>query len=77
MPGHIELLFNQHSQVLLLRAALNLLSAQPTSALGIVLIHVQDFVLSLVELHEDRTGPPLRPVQTFVLFETSFSVRDS
>jgi len=29
LPGHAELLINQHSQVLLLRAALNPFSAQP------------------------------------------------
>ena len=50
--GHVELLINQHHQVLLLRAALSLFSSQPVSVLGIFLTQVQDRALGLVELHE-------------------------
>jgi len=31
--------------------------------LGIALTHGQDLALGLVELHDVRTGPPLKPVQ--------------
>ena len=61
--GHVELLINQHPQVLLLRAALNPFSAQPVFVLGIALTHVQDLAHGLVEPHEVRTGPALKPVQ--------------
>ncbi|KAK4832092.1 hypothetical protein QYF61_020707 [Mycteria americana] len=63
LPGHVELLINQHPQVLLLRAALNPFSAQPLFVLGIVLTHVQDLALGLVKVHEVPTGPPLKPVR--------------
>jgi len=62
LPGHAELLINQHPQVLLLRAALNSLSVQPVFVLGIAPTHVQDLALGLAELHEVRVGPPLKPV---------------
>ncbi|KAK4828488.1 hypothetical protein QYF61_026759 [Mycteria americana] len=61
--GHVEFLINQHPQVLLLRAALNPFSAQHVFVLGIVLTHVQDLALGLVELHKVRRGPPLKPVK--------------
>jgi len=61
--GHVELLVNQHPQVLLLRAALNPSSAQPVFVLGVAPTHVQDLVLGLVELYEVHMGPPLKPVQ--------------
>ncbi|KAK4827563.1 hypothetical protein QYF61_019187 [Mycteria americana] len=63
LPGHVELLINQHPHVLLLRAALNPFSAQPVFVLGIALTHVQDLALGFVELHEVHTGPPLKPVR--------------
>ena len=63
LPAHVELLINQHPQVLLLRAALNPFSAQPVFVLGIALAQMQDLALGLVELHEVCTGPPLKPVQ--------------
>ncbi|KAK4813670.1 hypothetical protein QYF61_017637, partial [Mycteria americana] len=44
-------------------AALNPFSAQPVFVLGIALTHVQDLALDLVELHEIRTDPPLKPVK--------------
>ncbi|KAK4818782.1 hypothetical protein QYF61_019128, partial [Mycteria americana] len=62
LPGHVELLINQHAQVLLLRAALNPFSTQPVFVLWIVPTHAQDLALGLAELHEVRTGPPLKPV---------------
>ncbi|KAK4827673.1 hypothetical protein QYF61_020484 [Mycteria americana] len=61
--GHVELLINQHPQVLLLRAALNPFSAHPVFVLGVALTHVQDLALGLVEPHEVRMGPPLKPVK--------------
>jgi len=64
--GHAELLINQHPQVLLLRAALNPLSAQAVVVLGIALTHVQNLALDLVELHEVRTGPLLKPAEVQV-----------
>ncbi|KAK4821962.1 hypothetical protein QYF61_004966 [Mycteria americana] len=63
LPGHVELLINQHPQVLLLRAALNPFSAQPVFVLGIAPTHVQDLALGLAELHEVHTGPPLKLVE--------------
>jgi len=51
LPGCVELLVNQHPQVLLLRVALNSFSTQPVFVLGIALTHVQDLALGLVELH--------------------------
>jgi len=52
LMGHVELLVSQHPQVLLLRAALDPLSAQPVVVLGIAPTRVQDLALGLVELHE-------------------------
>jgi len=63
LPGHIELLVNQHPQVLYLRAALNPFSTQPVFVLGTAMTLVQDLALGLAELHEVHTGPPLKPVQ--------------
>jgi len=56
---HVDLLVNQHSQVILLRAALDPFSTQPLFVLGIALTHLQDLALGLVELDEVHTGPPL------------------
>ncbi|KAK4824261.1 hypothetical protein QYF61_012527 [Mycteria americana] len=61
--GHVELLINQHSQVFLLRAALNPFSAQPVFVLEIAPTRVQDLALGLVELHEVCMGPLLKPVK--------------
>jgi len=46
--GHIELLVNEHPQVLLLRAALNSFSSQPLSGLGIAPAQVQGLALFLL-----------------------------
>ena len=59
----MQFFIHQYPQVLLRRAALNPLIAQPVFVLGIALIHVQDLALGLVELHEVRMGPPLKPVK--------------
>ena len=64
--GHIELLINLYTQVLLLRADLNPLTAQPVSVLGIAPTHMQDLVLGLVEPHEVHTGPPFKPVKVLL-----------
>ncbi|KAK4829762.1 hypothetical protein QYF61_006486 [Mycteria americana] len=61
--SHVELLIDQHPQVLLLRAALNPFSTQPVFVLGIAPTHVQDLALGLFELHEVHTVPPLKPVK--------------
>ncbi|PKU44988.1 hypothetical protein llap_4717 [Limosa lapponica baueri] len=53
---------SQHNKQLH-QAALNSSSAQPVFVLGIDPSHVQDLALGLAELHEVRTGPPLKPVQ--------------
>jgi len=58
-----ELFINQHPQVLLLRAALNVLTAQPVFVLGIAPAQVQDLAVGLVELHEVHIDPLLKPVQ--------------
>ncbi|PKU43516.1 hypothetical protein llap_6172 [Limosa lapponica baueri] len=63
LPAHVELLINQHPQVLFLRPALNPFSAQPVFVLGIAATHVQDLALDLVELHEVCTGPSFKPVR--------------
>jgi len=60
LTGHVELLINQYPQVLLLRAALNSFSAQPLFGLGITPTHMEDLAFGLVELHEVRTGSPLK-----------------
>ena len=56
LPAHVELLIHQYPQVLLLRAALEPLSAQPVLVFGITLTHVQDLALGLVELHAVHAG---------------------
>jgi len=61
--AHVELLIHRYPQVLLLRAALEPLSAQPLLMFGIALTDVQDLALDLVELHAVCTGPPLQLVQ--------------
>jgi len=61
--GHVELLVNQHPQVLLGRAALNPFSIQPVFVLDIAPTNVQEPALGLVELHKVHTGPPLKPVK--------------
>ena len=54
---------NQHSKILLLRAALKPFSAQPKSVLEIALTQIQDLALGPAELHEVGMGPALKPVQ--------------
>jgi len=63
LVAHVELLIHQYPQVLLRRAALEPLSAQPLLVFGIALTHAQDLALGLVELHEVHTGPPLQSVK--------------
>ena len=45
LPGHVELLVNQHPQGLLLRAALNSFSTQPVFVFGIASTRVQDLYI--------------------------------
>ena len=61
--AHVEFPINQHPQVLLSRSALNPFSTQPAFVPGVALTHVQDLALGLVELHDVRTGPLLKPVK--------------
>ncbi|PKU46981.1 rna-directed dna polymerase from mobile element hypothetical protein [Limosa lapponica baueri] len=63
LSAHVKLPIHEHSQVLLLRAALQPFSAQPVFVLGIAMSQVQDFALGLVELNEVYTGTLLKPVQ--------------
>ena len=57
------MLTNQPPQVLLCRADLNPLPAQPVFMFEIAPTQVQDLALGLVCLHEVHTGPPLQPVE--------------
>ena len=63
MAAHVESSINQHSQILLLRAALKTFSVQFVSVLGVALTQVQNHACGLVELHEVGMGPLLKPVQ--------------
>ncbi|PKU41506.1 hypothetical protein llap_8184 [Limosa lapponica baueri] len=63
LPTHVKLFIHKHSQVLLLRAALQPFSTQHVFVPGIAMSLVQDLALGLVELHAVCTGPPLKPVQ--------------
>ncbi|KAK4810749.1 hypothetical protein QYF61_007723 [Mycteria americana] len=63
LPAHIHFFIHQYPQVLLSKAALNPLIAQPVSMFGIALTQVQDLALSLVEPHEVHMGPLLELVQ--------------
>ena len=66
LQAHVELLVNQYPPVLLLRAALEPLSAQPVLVFGIAPTHVQDLALDLVGLHVAHAGPPLQPVKVLL-----------
>jgi len=63
LVAHVKFFIHQYPQVLLGRAALNPFIPQPVFVLGIVLTHVQDLALGLVEPHEVHTGPLLELVQ--------------
>ena len=63
LESHVEVLVNQHPEVLLSRAALSAFSTQPVFVFGIAPNHMQELALGLVELHGVRTGPSLKPVQ--------------
>ena len=59
----VELLNNQHPQVLLGRAARNPSSPKSVLVLGIAPTQVQDLALGLVEPHEVRMSPLLQPAK--------------
>jgi len=63
LPAHVELPIHQYPQALLLRAALEPLSAQTVLVFGVAPTHVQDLALGLVELYAVHAGPPLQPVK--------------
>lgn len=60
LPRHVELLIQQHSQVLLITSALSPFFAQPLFGLGIAPSHVQVLTPGLVELHDIQI--PMLPV---------------
>lgn len=57
---------NQHSQVLLLRAALNAVFIQAPFVLGISLTHIQGLALGLVKLNKVCTGLTLKTVKVLL-----------
>ena len=63
IAGSRDLLINQHSQVLLGKAALNPFIPLPVLISGVALTQVQDLSLDLVEPHEVHMGPLLELAQ--------------
>ena len=63
MESHVEVLINQHPQLLLSRAVLNAFSTQPVFVLGIAPNQVQDLTFGLIELHGVCIGPSLKLVK--------------
>ncbi|GAB0207267.1 hypothetical protein GRJ2_003192300 [Grus japonensis] len=61
--AHIQLVVNQHPQVLFCRAAFQPLFPKPVVCHGVVVTQVQDLALSLVEPHTIGLGPSIQPVQ--------------
>ncbi|PKU47477.1 hypothetical protein llap_2217 [Limosa lapponica baueri] len=66
LPAHVELLINQHLQVLLLSTALYPFFAHSVFVHRIALTHVQDLALGLVEFDEVITRPFLKPVKVLL-----------
>lgn len=64
----VELLIQQHSQVLLLRTALNLFFTQPLFVLhpACAFLLVQDLALGLAEFHEVCMDPPVKPTKVLL-----------
>ena len=54
--------FSSNTTTKSFRVLLKPLSAQPAFLIGIVLIHMKDLALGLVEPHETHMGPLLKPV---------------
>ncbi|KAK4832175.1 LOW QUALITY PROTEIN: hypothetical protein QYF61_020955 [Mycteria americana] len=61
--AHIQLVVNQHPQVLLCWAAFQPLSPKPVALHGVAVAQVQDLALSLVEPHTTGLSPLIQPVQ--------------
>ncbi|KAK4815796.1 hypothetical protein QYF61_007236 [Mycteria americana] len=61
--AHIQAAVNQHSQVILSRAALQPLFPKPVALHGIAVAQVQDLALGLVKPHTIDLGPSIQPVQ--------------
>lgn len=73
MLARVDSFFEQHAQILLLRAVLKPLSTHPVSVLGIALTQAQGLALGLVELHDIGIGLPLNPVQVIVSLTATLS----
>ena len=74
LQAHIESFINLLSQMLLLRVALKIFSAQPISVLWITPTQMQDLSLALAELYEVGMGPALKPVQVPLDGVSSFCI---
>ncbi|KAK4832110.1 hypothetical protein QYF61_020737 [Mycteria americana] len=61
--AHIQAAVNQHSQVLLCRAAFQPLFPKPVALHGVAVTQVQDLALGLVKPHTIDLGPSIQPVQ--------------
>ncbi|PKU43223.1 hypothetical protein llap_6461 [Limosa lapponica baueri] len=61
--AHTQLFIYRYSQILLLRAALNVFIPQPVLIPGLSLTQVQDPPLCLIDLHKVHMGPLLKSVQ--------------
>ena len=59
----VELFIHQHSQVLLLKAALNPFIMQSLLIFEIALNQVQDLALGFVEFQKAHTIPHLKPIK--------------
>uniref|UniRef100_A0A8B9EXW4 Phospholipase A2 n=1 Tax=Amazona collaria TaxID=241587 RepID=A0A8B9EXW4_9PSIT len=63
LPAHVHFFINPHPQVLLHRAALNLLPAQSVAVPGIAPTQVEDFAFSMLKLHQVGISPPHKRVK--------------
>ncbi|KAK4816851.1 hypothetical protein QYF61_023973 [Mycteria americana] len=61
--AHIQLAVNQHSHILLCRAAFQPLFPKPVALHGVAVTQVQDLALSFVEPHTIGPSPSIQPVQ--------------
>ncbi|KAK4814519.1 hypothetical protein QYF61_021620 [Mycteria americana] len=61
--AHIQPPGDQHPQVLFCWSAFQPLFPKPVALRGVLVTHVQDLALSLVEPHTTGLGPSIQPVQ--------------
>ncbi|KAK4815525.1 hypothetical protein QYF61_003217 [Mycteria americana] len=64
LPAHIQLIVDQHPQLLFCLAAFQPLFPKPVALHGVAVAQVQDLALSLVEPHTIGLGPSIQPVQS-------------